>query len=917
MSDTDDCGCCSGTAIDTPAAKFNRPGLPAIGYRVGTQQDFKATLLARLSSTDYPALAALGTRSESDYTIALLDAAATMADVLTFYQERIANEAYLRTATERRSVLELARLIGYRLAPGVAATTALAFTLQAAPGQPSQAPQPVTIPAGTRVQSVPDPGQNAQNFETVADIAARVEWNAIPAQQSEPVRIWARRKELHLAGTGTQLQAGDAILFVGAENDQSLQSNRFEVRWLDRVDVDATRNTTRIAWLPALADWWSNDITHGVRVHALRQRAALFGNNAPDPRLIFNTNNPDSNGLTKTNGTMQWANFTISTPLVDLDATYPKIVAGSWMVLIGGGRELYRVTAVSQHSRADFGLSAKITSVQLDHDDKLTTFDLRETLVLAQSEELTPAGHQLSYPLYGGVIALDRIEAALLPGQVIAVSGKRQRVAVGLDVSGVSFPADPKRKPVAGESFLLVGAPAQVTGGGLQVLSADRLAPDASPTLEGTLLWRLEDSTGNQVWLLALAGRVQLQPAAKDDPSVSEICTIASGDTAVASDGERTTLTLQQPLAYCYDRSTVAVNANVAPATHGETVGEIAGNGDASQPNQSFRLKQAPLTYVATAADPSGRAATLHVRVNDLEWSEAPTLYGRGPREHVYTLRQDDNGNTDAQFGDGVEGARLPSGQNNVRVSYRKGIGSGGNLRSGQLTTLLTRPLGVQGVTNPAPSSGGQDAETLSDARKNAPLRVLTLDRAVSVEDYANFARTFAGIAKAFAVWIGDGRARGIHLTVAGPNGAAVAADTAATLLAALRRYGDALLPLSIASYAAQTFRLGAKVKPAPDADGGKVLATVEAALRTAYSFDARDFGQPVTIDEVYAVIQDVAGVVAADIRLLYRSDTGAQPPQPSARLLAALPAVEADGSVSAAELLTLHPAPLELGVMT
>jgi hypothetical protein len=106
-------------------------------------------------------------------------------------------------------------------------------------------------------------------------------------------------------------------------------------------------------------------------------------------------------------------------------------------------------------------------------------------------------------------------------------------------------------------------------------------------------------------------------------------------------------------------------------------------------------------------------------------------------------------------------------------------------------------------------------------------------------------------------------------------------------------------------------------VKPAPDADGGKVLATVEAALRAAYSFDARDFGQPVTIDEVYAVIQDVAGVVAADIRLLYRSDTGAQPPQPSARLLAALPAVEADGSVSPAELLTLHPAPLELGVMT
>src|ERR1700751_6288226 len=136
MSDTNDCGCWSGTAIDTPAAKFNRPGLPAIGYRGGTQQGFKATLLARLSSTDYPALAALGTRSESDFSIALLDAAATMADVLTFYQERIANESYLRTATERRSLLELARLIGYELRPGVAATADLAFTLEDANGAP-------------------------------------------------------------------------------------------------------------------------------------------------------------------------------------------------------------------------------------------------------------------------------------------------------------------------------------------------------------------------------------------------------------------------------------------------------------------------------------------------------------------------------------------------------------------------------------------------------------------------------------------------------------------------------------------------------------------------------------------------------------------------------------------------------------
>src|SRR5690242_2052277 len=104
-----DCGCCAGLTAQTPAAVTNRPGLSAISYRVGTHSQFKASMLASLSASELPALKNLRTRANDDFTIALLDGAATMADVLTFYQERLANESYLRTATERRSILELAR----------------------------------------------------------------------------------------------------------------------------------------------------------------------------------------------------------------------------------------------------------------------------------------------------------------------------------------------------------------------------------------------------------------------------------------------------------------------------------------------------------------------------------------------------------------------------------------------------------------------------------------------------------------------------------------------------------------------------------------------------------------------------------------------------------------------------------------
>jgi hypothetical protein len=105
-----DCGCCTGTGAETPVVIDNRPGLAAISYRIGSHARFKQSMLAALSRAEFPALKNLRSRADDDFAIALLDAAATLADVLTFYQERVANESFLRTATERRSILELARL---------------------------------------------------------------------------------------------------------------------------------------------------------------------------------------------------------------------------------------------------------------------------------------------------------------------------------------------------------------------------------------------------------------------------------------------------------------------------------------------------------------------------------------------------------------------------------------------------------------------------------------------------------------------------------------------------------------------------------------------------------------------------------------------------------------------------------------
>jgi hypothetical protein len=925
-----DCGCCVGTDPETPVAIGNRPGLPAVAYRAGSYAGFRESIAARLSSSDFPPLAALRARDDGDFTLALADAFAVMADVLTFYQERLANEAFLRTATERRSVLELARLIGYELAPGVAASAWLAFTLEEARGAPAQAARPVTIAAGTKVQSVPGPDELPQTFETVAPIEARVECNAIRVQTREPQTLRVGLTEFYFAGTSHQLQLGDVILFVGDDRAREFGSERWDVRLLKAVETDEKRGYTRVTWQEGLGHDRPRVLPagEGVEVFVFRQRAALFGHNAPDPRLLSSSGTRLGDLFALSTG-REWNGFEIDVAgrRIDLDQMYPKIVPGSWVALVRpptppppsslpGYVELYRASSVAHLSRSDFGLSAKVTRIGLDTGENLGLCRLRHTLVLAQSEELPPAERPVREPLYGEGIALAEIVPGLTRGQPLAVSGKRQHLRVAQGATGLSLTVDGGRRPLSpGDRLALVAPPTRtLSGGTVQQLSPAELLRRLGRDSE-RLEWRLADRDGRIGRLDASADKLELDAAHDDDAVLAEIAFVADTADSVQHTRDRTTLRLGAELKHCYDRETVVINANVAPATHGETVSELLGSGDAAARDQSFTLKQAPLTYVS-AETPSGRASTLEVRVDDALWREVPTLYAAGSRERVYTVRNDDAAHSTIAFGDGTEGARLPTGQHNLRARYRKGLGAVGNVKAGQLTTLLTRPLGVTGATNSEAAAGGEDAEPLAAARRNAPLTVLTLERAVSQRDYEDFARGFAGIDKAHALWIESGPARGVLVTLAGPGGAAVA-ETGTTyryLVAALRKYGDPLIPLRVGSYRPAAFRLGAKVKVAADALPEKVLDEVRAALRAAFAFDAREFGRPVTLDEVVAVMHQVSGVVAVDIDALYRPDRGTRP-LVNERLFAAVP-VATDTTFMPAELLMLDATTLEIGAM-
>jgi predicted phage baseplate assembly protein len=274
----------------------------------------------------------------------------------------------------------------------------------------------------------------------------------------------------------------------------------------------------------------------------------------------------------------------------------------------------------------------------------------------------------------------------------------------------------------------------------------------------------------------------------------------------------------------------------------------------------------------------------------------------------VFTTRRNDNGGVVVQFGDGRQGARPPTGQVNVRATYRKGLGSSGMVAAGQLSQAIDRPAGLNAVFNLVAASGGADPDGPDDIRRSAPLHVQTLERVVSLEDHQDFAAAFAGVARALATWTWFGRTRGVVVTVAGAGGTLLdpEGETIAYLATALRSGGNPYVPIAVLPHRIALFDVAGLVRVDEDNyDPDQVLAVTRNALAASFGFAARALGQGVAQSEVLAAIQAVPGVVAARLTGFSREDVHTDLPE---FLLAAAPQTGDRNVLAGAEVLQIDP---------
>ncbi|MDB9341163.1 MULTISPECIES: putative baseplate assembly protein [Cyanophyceae] len=584
----------------------------------------------------------------------------------------------------------------------------------------------------------------------------------------------------------------------------------------------------------------------------------------PNITTIISTDNNFFAGSTFTgfveDAQQEWPNFEISQPGIDLDNIYPKILPKSWIVLLtedGKSAKPCLVESSLNVTRRDFGLNNKITQVISENSVNPSDFNLRQTIVLAQSEILNLADETLSIqvqqqkifndPIRENQIHLNEYVSGLEPDKTIIVSGKRIRAK--MEKAGILISPD-------GLSCVKLKI-----GDLLQLLSPPK-----------SQIWNLRDRNGFEgfVEVFPPEDNISLQPAAIDDQIVSEVCIIKTPPT----DQLQPILTLTEPLQNSYDPETVVIYANVTPATHGETIEEVLGSGDGTLTNQTFILNKPPLTYIP-ATTPSGAKTTLELFVDGVRWEEVPSLYGLNHLAQNYITRIDDDGTTTITFGDGEKGARLPSGLENIMARYRSGIGLAGEVAQDSLSLLKTRPLGIREVTNPVPATGAAAKEALNEARTSAPLTVRTLDRIVSLQDFEDFSRAFAGIGKAKAEVIPNQSIPIIYITIGAVNGKAVTPDSQlyTNLVQAIAQSrAPEQIDVQIGSYQPLLFNLEAKILIDSRREVKPVLAEIRTALQKTFSFENRDFGQSVTTSEAIAAIQNITGVIAVDLDALYLS---------------------------------------------
>ena len=760
-----------------PRIIANPAGLAAISYRAGDFLSFRhALLLSQPNETELTNPSGPVWRpAPGDLSLQLVEWWAYIADVLTFYNQRIANQAYLRTADQLDSLQRLIRLLGYRPRPGIGAQGVLAAVTS---GTAS-----FTLPAGFAITSKPGLGKQPQTFELDADTLVQAPGVVAADPPSTGALVSDDGVSVLLTGRVPSLKQGDELMLLRRATPAQAAAGSLPNQ-LATVQAVAAETDTR-----------GRPLTRVTFASAITLADPAGTAQAADYRLLKSAQAP---------------------------RIWPYDTGSKVLAVSAGSADLSQVARnIGIGDPVLFEVAPGVAeTVQIETTlVSVTAYTEAVWYVVADPDDPTmPKPSQPASFIPVGLLHSSISFTPSLSGDPALWNQYKSSVTVRYDWRDVGQ---------------LVAAPATalaVTSGSLAAASGANF-----PVGKQGVLVQGADGTGAAATATVLAGAPgTVQLTGLPDPA----------------------LTLAAPL---------TVLTNLLPVSRGKTVtSEVLGSGDATIAGQQFVLQNAPLTYLQSkdSTSDANYRSTLQLWVGGIAWAEVPSFYGQDAQAQVFVTREDETNQTHVLFGDGVLGARLPTGVNNVVVSYR--YGSGAAVPDPGTLTVLAQPWpGLRAVLNPVAVGGGSDPDPPSKIRQDAPLSVLTFGRAISADDYGAIAGGAPGVARARAYFAFDGDTQRAAVTIYVGDTPAARDAAALAVSAAIDSNRPALVKLATAV----PLRLSATIRIDPRQQFQPVLDAVRAALIDPDTglFGAARAGIGVSVydSEIYAACLVVPGVRA------------------------------------------------------
>ena len=261
---------------------------------------------------------------------------------------------------------------------------------------------------------------------------------------------------------------------------------------------------------------------------------------------------------------------------------------------------------------------------------------------------------------------------------------------------------------------------------------------------------------------------------------------------------------------------------------------------------------------------------SLEVTINSVTWERVTTLGRSSATDKHFIVDVREDGKAYIVFGDDTNGDIPPAGHG-IIASYKTSNGKTGNVDAGIINAFQTPPT-ISGVTtitvtNEAASVGGLNYEDVERIRRNAPLSLRTLGRAVTKQDHTDLAMLAPGVGKADTKHECGQKVR-IYIV---PEGGGIAQepllDSTATFMDEVKMLQTTITILPAGE---SDIYLELNIARQPFISQVSLEQAVKTALVDFYSFANIDMNQRINQSDIYATVDNLQEVNYLTLTKMY-----------------------------------------------